>query len=92
LRLEFLNFLIVHQTSEMLERAIVRFFGITGKAATRQLATLQVILQTLTADALSGTRFVAAVAVLKVLFFVALHCSAPDALPKPSLCSLYLSR
>jgi hypothetical protein len=74
---EFSDLLLVHQTSKMLKRAIVCFFGITGKATPRHLATLQVILQTLTADALSSTRFVAAVAFLKILFSLALHHSAP---------------
>jgi hypothetical protein len=73
----------------MLERTIVSPFSILGKTTAGKLASLQMILQTLTADALPGTGVVAAVAFLEVLFFITLHQSAFNA---PVLLSLLLSR
>jgi len=67
------NLLFLNQTSEVLERPVISSFGISRKATAWELASLQVILQTFTAEAFSGARFVAAVAALKVLFFLALH-------------------
>jgi hypothetical protein len=82
------NLFFFDQAGEMLKRTIVSSFGIPWKTAARQLAALQMILQTLTADAFSGTWFVAAIALLKVCFLLALHRSAPNAPQKPSLFAL----
>jgi len=71
------DFFLSHQTSEMLKGPIVSSLSIPWKTTTGQLAALDVILQALTTDALSGTWVVAAVAFLQILFFFALHSPAP---------------
>jgi hypothetical protein len=85
------NLFFFDQAGEILKRTIVSSFGIPWKTAARQLAVLQMILQTLAADAFSGTRFVAAVALLKIFFLLALHRSAPNTAQTPSLTSLQAS-
>lgn len=72
------DFLFFHETGEMLEGPIISSFSITGETTARQLAAFQMILQALTADTLSGTRIIAAVALLKILFFFALHRLSPE--------------
>ena len=72
------DFLFFHQTGEMVEGPIISSFGITGETTAWQLAAFQVILQALTADTLSGTRIIAAVALLKILFLFALHRLSPE--------------
>jgi hypothetical protein len=62
----------------MLEGPIISSFGLPWKTTAWQLAPLQVILQALTADAFSGARIIAAVALLKMFFFFALHQPAPN--------------
>jgi hypothetical protein len=61
----------------MLKGPVISFFGITRETAARQLAAFQMILQALTAGPFSGTRIIAAVARLKILFFLALHRPFP---------------
>jgi hypothetical protein len=58
------DFLFLHQTGEVLERAIISFLSLPWEAATGQLATFHVILETLTADAFSGARVIAAITAL----------------------------
>ena len=58
---------------EGLEAAVVGSFDIVGEATGGQLLGRQVIAYTLTAYSFSGAAGIRAVAVLKVLFFVAFH-------------------
>jgi hypothetical protein len=71
------DFFFSHQSSEMFKGPIVGPLSIPWKTTTGQLAALDVILQALTANALSGTWVVAAVAFLQIPLFVALHSPAP---------------
>ena len=72
------DFLFLHQAGKMIEGPIISSFGLPWKTTAWQLAPLQVILQALTADALSGAGIVAAIALLKIFFFFALHQPAPN--------------
>ena len=62
-----------YQPGEMVERPVVGPFGIGGKATSRQLSALEVILDALTADPRPGTSVVAAGAFPLVLFLFAFH-------------------
>jgi len=64
---------LVHQAGEVLERPIVRPLGLVGEAARGQLATRQVIPQTVAADSLSTAPVVRAVAEFAVPSLLALH-------------------
>ena len=85
------NFSFFHQTNKMFERTIVSSFGISGKTTAGELTALQVILQALTTEAFSGTRFVAAIALLQIFFLLALHRPALNVLQRSSLSSLQIA-
>jgi hypothetical protein len=57
----------------MLEGTIIGPLGILGKAAPRKLSAVQVIADTVTAEALFGAAGVGASAILQVLLFFAFH-------------------
>ena len=57
----------------MLKGTVVGPFGIVGETAGRKLAAFYMIADTLAAYTLTGTRFVAAIARLEILFFHAFH-------------------
>jgi hypothetical protein len=57
----------------VLERPVVRFLSIIGKAAARQLPVAQMIADTITASPFSRTRFIAAIAIEQILLLIAFH-------------------
>jgi hypothetical protein len=68
-----LNLFIPHQAGKMLERAIIGSLRIVGKATSRELPRLEMMGNTLTANSLSWTRVIAAVAALHVFLFLTFH-------------------
>lgn len=57
----------------MLEGTVLSLLGVPREATAGKLTTLEVILEAVTADALSRTGIVAAIALLQVLFLLAVH-------------------
>lgn len=70
---EHLNPLFHHQSCKMLKRPVKGFFGRIGETAAWKLLSLQVVLKTFAAYALSAARIIAAIAVFQVLFLFAFH-------------------
>ena len=57
----------------MLKGPVIGFFRPGGKSAGGKLPGPKVIGNTVTADTLAGTGFIAAIAALKILFFFTFH-------------------
>jgi hypothetical protein len=57
----------------VLERPVKGGFRVVRETASRELAHFEVVGDTLAAKSLSGTGFIAAIAVLKIFFLSAFH-------------------
>ena len=68
-----LNAALRHKPGKMLERPVIGPLGICREKAGGQLPAVQVITDALTAIALSGTGFIAAIAVLHILVLLTIH-------------------
>jgi hypothetical protein len=64
-----------YEPGKMLKRPVVSALRFRGKTACRELPAIEMIAQAIAACAFSRTRFIAAIAVLHVLFLLAFHPS-----------------
>ena len=69
----FLNFPLVDQLNKILERPIVRPFGVIGKTASRQFPAFQMIRQAIAAFAFAFAWLVTAVAGFEYMLLFAVH-------------------
>lgn len=68
-----LNFVYSDQTCKIFKRPVISSFCIIREATCRKLPVLQMIADTLTTYSFSGAGFITAIAMGKVLAFVAFH-------------------
>ena len=64
---------LLHQPGKVFERSVVGALGVSWKAAGRQFAAFQMILQAFAAEAFSRAWFITAIAVLEMILFLTLH-------------------
>jgi hypothetical protein len=69
------NAMLGYEPGEMLKRPVVSALRFRGETTCRELPAIEVIAQAIAACAFFQTRFIAAVAVLHVLFLLTFHSS-----------------
>jgi hypothetical protein len=68
-----LNAAFRHEAGKMFKGSVIAAFGICRKTACRQLPAVQVILQTIAADALSWTWLITAIAIFHIIRLFTFH-------------------